>query len=152
DGLWRSAPRCGHLCRGRSDAPRWRFGRRRRDPGHGRRRRQRRTAGRCDGRQPGAPVAGLSSSADNFSGSTTVLGQSLNPAGGAPGSTNRDLMTNPARFAGFSQFLGVAFAAVALFGFCWMNFTGTGHWVVVFAVVCAAILALARWKGGAVLA
>ena len=94
----------------------------------------------------------MSSSADNFSGSTTVLGQSLNPAGGAPGSTNRDLMTNPARFAGFSQFLGVAFAAVALFGFCWMNFTGTGHWVVVFAVVCAAILALARWKGGAVLA
>jgi hypothetical protein len=51
-----------------------------------------------------------------------------------------------------SQVLGGSFAAVALFGFLWMNFTGSSGHVAAFALVSVVTLAVARWKGGSILA
>lgn len=51
-----------------------------------------------------------------------------------------------------SQTVGAAFCAIALFGFFWMNIPGSGKLVAVYAVATAAILAVAWWKGDAVIA
>ena len=52
----------------------------------------------------------------------------------------------------FSQTLGGLFAAVALFGFLWMNFTSSAGLVPAFAIVTIATLVAARQTGDAVLA
>src|SRR5438067_13207731 len=61
-------------------------------------------------------------------------------------------MSTTPRLAMFSQVLGSSFAAVALFGFLWMNFSGPGGLIALFAIVSAAMLAGAWWKGEAILA
>ena len=61
-------------------------------------------------------------------------------------------MSTTSRLAVFSQVLGGFFAAVVLFGFLWMNFTGSGALIPAFAIVSAATLAVARYKGDKVLA
>src|SRR5271166_6071589 len=61
-------------------------------------------------------------------------------------------MSTTPRLAVFSQVVGGFFAVVVLFGFLWTNFTGSGALIPAFAIISAATLAAARYKGNAVLA
>ena len=61
-------------------------------------------------------------------------------------------MRTTARLAMISQVLGGSFVAIAFFGFLWMNIPGGGGWIPVFAIVSAAMLAVARQKGNTALA
>jgi Dolichyl-phosphate-mannose-protein mannosyltransferase len=61
-------------------------------------------------------------------------------------------MSTTPRLAMFSHVLGGFFAAVVLFGFLWMNITGSSALIPAFAILLAATLAVARYNGDTALA
>src|ERR1700739_2770436 len=61
-------------------------------------------------------------------------------------------MSTTTRLAVFSRGLGGFFVVVVLFGYLWMNITGSGGLIPAVAILSFATLAVARYKGDKVLA
>src|SRR5215469_1175759 len=61
-------------------------------------------------------------------------------------------MSTSTRLAVFSRALGGFFVVVVLFGYFWINITGSGGLIPAVAILSAATLAVARYKGDQVLA